>query len=142
MDAVIKAYRAGRPKDSNTDLFLIMSSDATFRAGVELEADRKAQQAKAAVYHYYFTWRSPVRDGKLRSYHTLEIPFVFDNIDASAAMTGKGQAQNLLADRMSKAWVAFAKTGNPNHAGLPKWDAFDTTTARHDGFRQRLPAGE
>jgi para-nitrobenzyl esterase len=126
VDEVIKAYRAGRPKDTNTDLFLIMSSDATFRAGVLTEADRKAQQGKAAVYHYYFTWRSPVREGKLRSYHTLEIPFVFDNVDASAAMTGKGQAQNVLADRMSKAWVAFARTGNPSHAGLPKWEAFDT----------------
>ena len=125
---LIAAYRAGRPKDSNTDLFLILSSDAGFRAGVLTEADRKAQQAKAAVYQYYFTWRSPVREGKLRSYHTLEIPFVFDNVDNCKSMTGNGQDRYALADRMAKAWVAFARTGNPNHAGLPKWNAFDTTT--------------
>jgi para-nitrobenzyl esterase len=128
VDQVIAAYRNGRPKDSNTDLFLIMSSDAGFRAGVLTEADRKAQQAKAAVYQYYFTWRSPVRDGKLRSYHTLEIPFVFDNVDNCQSMTGKGQDRFALADRMAKAWVAFARTGNPNHAGLPKWAPFDTKT--------------
>jgi para-nitrobenzyl esterase len=128
VDQLIAAYRAGRPKDSNTDLFLIMSSDGGFRAGVLTEADRKAQQAKAAVYQYYFTWRSPVREGKLRSYHTLEIPFVFDNVDNCQSMTGKGQDRYALADRMAKAWVAFARTGNPNHAGLPKWGAFDTTT--------------
>jgi para-nitrobenzyl esterase len=127
VDQLIAAYRTGRPKDSNTDLFLIMSSDAGFRAGVLTEADRKAQQ-KAAVYQYYFTWRSPVRDGKLRSYHTLEIPFVFDNVDNCQSMTGKGPERLVLADRMAKAWVAFARTGNPNHAGLPKWGAFDTTT--------------
>ncbi len=125
---LIAAYRAGRPKDSNTDLYLIMSSDGGFRAGVLTEADRKAQQAKAAVYQYYFTWRSPVREGKLRSYHTLEIPFVFDNVDNCESMTGKGQDRYALADRMAKAWVAFARTGNPNHAGLPKWGAFDTST--------------
>jgi para-nitrobenzyl esterase len=126
VDQLIAAYRAGRPKDSNTDLHLIIASDAGFRAGVLTEADRKAQQAKAAVYQYYFTWRSPVRDGKLRSFHTLEIPFVFDVVDAASSMTGKGPERQALADRMSKAWVAFARTGNPNHAGLPKWGTFDT----------------
>ncbi len=126
VDQLIAAYRAGRPKDTNTDLYLIIASDATFRAGVLTEADRKAQQAKAAVYQYYFTWRSPVRDGKLRSFHTLEIPFVFDVVDAAASMTGKGKDRQPLADRMSAAWVAFARTGDPNHPGLPKWGTFDT----------------
>ena len=126
VEQLIAAYRSGRPKDSNTDLFLIMSSDGGFRSGVLTEADRKAQQ-KAAVYQYYFTWRSPVREGKLRSYHTLEIPFVFDNVDNCQSMTGNGKDRYPLADRMAKAWVAFARTGNPNHAGLPKWGAFDTT---------------
>ncbi len=23
---------------------------------------------------------------------------------------------------MSEAWIAFVKTGNPNHKGMPKWD--------------------
>jgi para-nitrobenzyl esterase len=43
-------------------------------------------------------------------------------------MTGKGQDRYALADRMAKAWVAFARTGNPSHAGLPAWGAFNTTT--------------
>jgi para-nitrobenzyl esterase len=125
---LIAAYHAGRPKDSNTDLFLIMSSDGGFRSSILTLADRKAQQAKAAVYQYYFTWRSPVREGKLRSFHTVEIPFVFDNVDNCQSMVGKGQDRYALADRMAKAWVAFARTGNPNHAGLPKWGTFDTST--------------
>src|SRR5439155_24187 len=61
VDQVLAAYKAGRPGASNTDLYLIIASDATFRAGVLTEADRKAMQGKAAVYQYYFTWRSPVR---------------------------------------------------------------------------------
>jgi para-nitrobenzyl esterase len=125
VDRVIDAYRAGRPHDSNTDLYLIMASDATFRAGVVLEAERKAAQRGAPVYQYYFTWRSPVRDGKLRSFHTVEIPFVFDNVDAAQSMTGSGHDRYLLASRMSGAWTAFARGGNPNHSGLPTWAAFD-----------------
>jgi len=128
VDKLVAAYRAGRPGVSNTDLYLILASDATFRAGVLTEADRKAQQGKAPVYQYYFTWRSPVRDGKLRSFHTLEIPFVFDNVDACKSMTGSGEDRYALADKMSAAWVAFARTGNPNTKLLPTWPAFDTTT--------------
>jgi para-nitrobenzyl esterase len=126
VDRVIAAYRAGRPGAPNTDLFLIMASDG-FRAGVLLEAERKAAQGKASVYQYYFTWRSPVRDGKLRSFHTLEIPFVFDNVDAARSMTGSGKDRYELAARMSSAWVAFARTGDPNHPGLPKWSPYDNT---------------
>ena len=127
VDKVIAAYKAGRPGASNTDIFLILASDATFRAGVVTEADRKAAQGKAPVYQYYFTWRSPVREGKLRSFHTLEIPFVFDNVDAAKSMTGSGEDRYALASKMSAAWVAFAKTGNPNTKELANWPAFDTT---------------
>jgi para-nitrobenzyl esterase len=127
VDEVIAAYRKGRPGVANTDLYLALASDATFRAGVLTEADRKAAQGKAAVYQYYFTWKSPVEDGKLRSFHTLEIPFAFDNVDIATSMTGTGPERQALADKVSGAWVAFARSGNPNHKGLPAWEPFDTT---------------
>jgi para-nitrobenzyl esterase len=128
VDRVIAAYRAGRRDRANTDLYLIMASDATFRQAILLEAERKAEQTQAAVYQYYFTWRSPVRDGKLRTYHTLEIPFVFDNVDACKSMTGAGADRYPLAEKMSTAWVAFARTGNPNHAGLADvWVPYNNT---------------
>jgi para-nitrobenzyl esterase len=125
VDELIAVYRKGRPKASNTDLYLIIASDATFRRGVLIEADRKAQQHGAPVYQYYFTWRSPVRDGKLRTFHTLEIPFVFDIVDKCQSMTGTGQDRYALAAKMSGAWTAFAHSGNPNHTGLAHWPAFD-----------------
>ena len=128
-DNLIEVYRKGRPGISNIDLYLILASDTSFRAGVRTEADRKAAQAAqgmAPVYLYYFTWRSPVRDGKLKAFHTLEIPFVFENVDIGKPMTGTGQDRYALSDKMSRAWVAFARTGNPNHKGLPNWPAFNT----------------
>ncbi len=126
VDKVIAAYKAGRPKANNTDIYLIIASDATFRAGVMLEADRKAAQGKAPVYNYYFTWRTPVRDGKLRTPHTLEIPFVFDVVDLEKSLTGTGKDRYPLANKMSSSWAAFARTGNPNCKELPHWEAFDS----------------
>jgi para-nitrobenzyl esterase len=127
VDRLIAAYRKGRPDRANTDLYLIMASDASFRVNILTEAERKAEQTQAAVYQYYFTWRSPVRDGKLRTFHTLEIPFVFDNVDACKSMTGSGADRLPLAQKMSSAWVAFARTGNPNHPTLPNWVPYDNT---------------
>ena len=127
VDEIVAAYRAGRPGASNTDLYLIIASDATFRAGVLTEADRKADQGGAPVYQYYFTWRSPVREGKLRSFHTVEIPFVFDNVDACRSMVGSGEDRHPLARQVSGAWVAFARNGNPSHTYLRDWKPFDTT---------------
>ncbi len=124
VDRVIAIYKKGRPNKSNVEIYQIVVSDATFSNAVHAEADRKAAQGKAPVYKYYFTWQSPVREGKLRSYHTLEIPFVFENVDEAKSMTGSGQDRYALSDKMSAAWAAFARTGNPNAKGLPHWPAF------------------
>ena len=123
---LIDLYRQGRPGVSDIDLALILESDMRFRPGVVAEAELKAAQ-KAPVYMYYFTWRSPVRDGKLKTFHTLEIPFVTDNVDNGQSMTGTGQDRYALEDKMSAAWTAFARTGNPNHKGLPNWPKFNAT---------------
>jgi len=127
-EKLITAYRKGRPGVSNIDLYLIVASDSSFRQGVLTVAERKADLKQAPVYMYYFTWKSPVRDGKLKAFHTLDIPFVFENVDLATAMTGALQSRYALADRMSTAWTNFARTGNPNVKGLlPEWPAFDTT---------------
>lgn len=123
---LIDVYRTGRPGVSNIDLALILESDVRFRAGVLTEAELKSAQP-APVFMYYFTWRTPVRDGKLKSMHTLEIPFVTANVDGAHSMTGTGQDRYALQEKMSTAWTEFARTGDPNHAGLPKWPAFNTT---------------
>ena len=122
---MIGVYKKGRPHASNLDLFFIMSTDTSnFRSGTDTEADRKAALGKAPVYKYYFQWYSPVREGKLRSYHTLDIPFVFENVDIAQSMVGTGRERYPLADKMSGAWAAFARSGNPNHKGIPKWEPF------------------
>jgi para-nitrobenzyl esterase len=122
---LVAAYRAGRPDAPKVDIYQIIASDARFGTNANQQAERKARQATADVYKYYFTWRSPVREGKLKSYHCIDIPFAFNNVEVAASMTGAGNDRYLLADQISTAFAQFARTGNPNHDGIGQWDAFD-----------------
>ena len=124
---IIDVYRKGRPGVSNIDVALILESDTRFRPGVTTQAELKSAQP-AAVYMYYFTWRTPVHDGKLKSLHTLDIPFATANVEEAPSMTGTGKDRLPLEEKMSAAWASFARTGNPNHKGLPTWPKFDTKT--------------
>jgi para-nitrobenzyl esterase len=88
-------------------------------------AERRAALGKGPVYLYYFTWETPVQGGRLKSPHTMEIPFAFDNVKISARLTGGGVQAMTLADRVSNAWIAFARTGDPNTSKLPPWPAYN-----------------
>jgi para-nitrobenzyl esterase len=87
-------------------------------------AERRAALQKGPVYLYYFRWETPVDGGRLRSPHTIEIPFAFDNIQASRLTAGSPDAP-ALADKVSSAWIAFARNGNPNTPKLTRWPAFN-----------------
>jgi para-nitrobenzyl esterase len=124
-EKIVATYSQGRPKASPLDLALIIETDASnFRSGTDTEAERKAALGKAPVYMYRFQWYSPVSGGRLRAMHCMDIPFVFENVDLSKSVVGDGQDRYALADKMSTAWVAFARTGNPNHKKLPMWEPF------------------
>jgi len=124
-EKVIAVYKKNQPKQSNLDIYLILASDASTRAAAITQAERKSALGKAPVYMYLFAWRSPVRDGRLRSMHTMDIPFVYDNVDVAKVELGTGADRYVLADKMSNAWVSFARSGNPNHKGLPNWAPFN-----------------
>ena len=126
-DRLIALYQQNRPNDSFGDLALVMAADnSPLRLSSYTIAERKYAQGTAPVYMYYFTWRSPVRGGKLRSMHGMELPFVFDHVDDLQALTGTGRERYALAQRMGEAWVSFARSGDPNHDDLPRWPAFTT----------------
>jgi para-nitrobenzyl esterase len=123
--ALVALYKKEHPSRTDIDLWNRLESDASaFRSGVDTQAERKASQG-APVFLYRFEYYSPVRDGRLMSMHCMEIPFVFDNLAAGKVYTGDGPAAQRVADQMSAAWVAFARTGNPGHKGIPAWTAFN-----------------
>jgi para-nitrobenzyl esterase len=122
---VIETYRRVNPGSSPSDLYFLIASDHRYSAPVMKIAERRAALGKAPVYLYYFRWETPVQNGRLKSPHTIEVPFVFDNVRAAASLTGGGASAIALAEKVSNAWVAFARSGNPNTSALPHWPAFN-----------------
>lgn len=122
-EAVISAYQNLYPKAKPFD-FLSMAFAAESRQNCVTQATRQAALGGAAVYMFWFTWQTPVLDGRPRAFHCAELPFVFNNTDRAAAMTGGGPQARELGGRVSDAWIALARKGDPNHPGLPKWPAF------------------
>jgi para-nitrobenzyl esterase len=123
IDSLIAAYKRTRPAATPYDLLVAISSDR-MRVGAIRAAERKAAVNRAPVYMYLFTWESPFDGGFLRCCHTLEMPFVFNNVEPPCGMIGTGPERKILAKNISSAWVAFARSGNPGHAGLPSWPTY------------------
>ena len=120
---VIDLYRKADPGLTPYELFVLIQTDSGMGVNSIRIAERKSAAGRAPAYLYNFNWDTPVEG--LKSPHTLEIPFVFNNIKIAKPLTGDGQDAFELANKVTDAWVAFARTGNPNAPGLPNWPAYN-----------------
>ena len=141
---LLALYKRRHPETRNRMLWLMADSDDTRRWNAQLLCRLKHEQGTAPAYLYFFDWQSPVHNNRMGSYHTLDIPFVFYNMDLGASMTGSANARYELGHVMSAAWAAFARTGNPNHADMPNWPTFEpnnlpTMMFGDDGARRERP---
>jgi para-nitrobenzyl esterase len=113
-----KAYPDYTPQD-------LLSVDTAFRPFTIRTADARASETNAPLYVYLLAWKSPVDDASKGSFHGLDIPLAFNNVDLRPDWTGNAEEAWELADKMSSAWINFVKTGNPNAEGvLPMWDPY------------------
>ncbi|WP_428660550.1 carboxylesterase/lipase family protein [Reyranella sp.] len=103
-------YRRRDPSARPADQLITALTMSNFSVRSNMLAERKAARGKAPVWVYDFAWESPAFGGRLKSCHSVEVPFVFDTLDVIGERHHKPGAQ-ALADRVSQTWVAFARTG-------------------------------
>jgi para-nitrobenzyl esterase len=120
-DAARDEYRQ-RARDAGPVALLgELLGDAAFAGGACAFAERLAALGRPARV-YRFDWTAP--GNRFRACHCIELPFVFDTLaDWDAPMLAGGDAATMrsLAAQVRDAWIAFARTGNPEHPGLPRW---------------------
>ncbi len=124
--ALAAAYKAENPDYTPTHIANRVMG-ARFVTGSYLLADQKVRKGGAPVYMYRLTWETPANGGILRSPHTLDIPFMFNNAEESRVLVGPGDEPLKLEAMMSDAWLSFARTGTPESALLPDWPAYSVS---------------
>jgi para-nitrobenzyl esterase len=128
-EEVIAKYRTFYPDKSPIDI--VIAAATAFRAwpGQVMEAERRAgnPQSQPHTWVYQMNWHRNAPGA--RAIHTIDIPFMFDNLQATPGQAGSSPedlaAAQPLADAMSGMLIHYAATGTPHHPGLPLWPAYD-----------------
>jgi para-nitrobenzyl esterase len=120
-DAIAAEFKKVFPGKKVQDVLFFA---ATSRPSVKQTLARKLEKGKAPVFNYIFTWEYPVNGGQT-SFHTCEIVFAMHNVTEPHCRmaTGNDPAALALQDKISRAWINFAKTGNPSQPGL-EWKPY------------------
>jgi para-nitrobenzyl esterase len=129
--------RQMRASASNAAVLGDLMSDAMFRIGSLRFAEWRADQGHPA-YVYQFDWQSPAG---FEACHCIEIPFVFDNFPNwpdSPMLRGARPAElEGITAAMHGAWIAFIRSGKPDHPRMPPWPPYrreDRMTMRFDSM--------
>ena len=126
--SLINAYRETRKDEGLSpqgviDAFL---TDFEFRIAAIRTAEAQSIQ-NPNTYMYLFTWSSPFMNGKFGAFHTCEIPFVFGILDKPdwKVFSDTSEEAKKFSEKMMDSWIAFARTGNPSHSGIPEWPKYN-----------------
>ena len=124
-DEFLKLYPADTPEhlqrsamDYAGDKFIAMSTWEWIEA--------QSKTGKQPIYRYRFDMAPFMKDPnapRLGAYHSAEIEYVFGQLDSKAEVTWR-ESDRQISDMMQKYWSNFAKSGNPNGAGLPNWPPY------------------
>jgi carboxylesterase type B len=136
---VIAEYRRLYPQYTPSEVFFAATTAGRSWRGAVEEAEARARQG-APTWVYQLDWASPLDEGRYRAFHTLDIPLVFDTVRQPGSRTGEGADARRMADRMSAALIAFARTGDPNHDGIPRWAPYSLPAATRDAGVRRSAA--
>lgn len=119
---ILQIYRTQQPDWHTGRLLIAAATDLCVRLD-SLHMAELQRASGAPVYVYLFNWGTRVLAGRLGAAHSVDVPFVFDQLSASP-LVGDPDSQP-LANAMSMSWAAFARTGSPQCPALPDWPCYD-----------------
>jgi para-nitrobenzyl esterase len=114
-EEILALYRRLEPEKTPFLVQAQIFTDSGARRAAVTQAERKAAQGSAPAYMYL--WYAPLA-GKFGAVHGLDVGATFKNDRADPL-------RKIMSDRMAAAWIAFARTGDPNCAAIPHWDAYE-----------------
>ncbi|WP_187264911.1 carboxylesterase/lipase family protein [Homoserinibacter sp. GY 40078] len=121
-EAELAKWEAAYPDEPPRLLLARIVTDESFRPAVLRLAEVKSQQS-APVWSYEFGYQTPIFDNLLGSPHSLDLPFVFRTVGRSP-FAGDNADRHQVSTDMALAWTSFARSGDPNHPGIPEWRPF------------------
>ncbi len=118
---VIAEYRRMYPHYTPSEVFFAATTAGRSWRGAVEELEVRARQGRN-TWSYQLDWHPRGEEGqRRRAFHTLDIPLVFDTVHQPGAATGNDDDARGMAATMRDALLAFARSGDPNHAGMPQW---------------------
>jgi len=121
-ETVVAEYRRLYPHYSPSDVLFAATTAARSWRGAIIELEERAR-AGHPTWAYQLDWATPKDGGRFGAPHASDIQLVFDNI-AKPGATAIGPGAQPMADQMSEAFLAFARTGDPNCRAIPRWEPF------------------
>ena len=130
-DDYLKIYPAGSDEEATRSSRMAFRDELAWH--MRLYARLQAKRGNRA-YWYFFSHEPPYAPGarNLKATHAVEIPYVFNHLRAprvfpdtsSPELSSASASERALAERVSSYWVNFARAGDPNGNGPPRWPAF------------------
>ena len=119
-EALLRHYQG-----TGAERFFAVETDASLFAPSTRVAEAQSRH-QPRTFMYRFTWRSPLHGGRLGACHALDVPFALGTfaLPKLRDFAGAGPEAERVAHAVMDAWVAFARSGDPSHAGIPAWPPY------------------
>lgn len=130
--------RFGELADDFLELYPARSEEEAARSQVEMSRDEsfgiqaytwattQSTKGKSPLYLYNFNRNLPAHtpETQFGAFHSSEIVYAYDNLHT---LNRPWEAiDQEIASLMSDYWANFAKSGDPNGPGLPRWDPYSS----------------